>query len=224
MKNKGIVAVVPTRKGSQRVLSKNTRPFADTSLLELKINVLKKVRGIDKIVVNTDCERSVSIAKKYGVNAHVRDPYFASSEVTNDIHWKHIADTTDGEIILMAQTTSPMVKVSTYEKAINLYLSSDYDSVNSVNLEKKFLWHQGKPLNYDIKRTPKSQELPDIVSLNFAITVISKIIMYERENVVGVNPKFLILDKVQSVDVDDQIDFEFAEYTYSKYGFSWLLQ
>ena len=52
--------------------------------------------------------------------------------------------------------------------------SNEYDSINSVTPEKKFLWKNGKPINYEVNLTPKSQDLPNIVSLNFAITVIKK--------------------------------------------------
>ena len=37
-----VKAVVPIRKGSQRVKDKNLRPFGDTTLLELKIGKLKE--------------------------------------------------------------------------------------------------------------------------------------------------------------------------------------
>ncbi|MDK2047649.1 cytidylyltransferase domain-containing protein [Aliarcobacter butzleri] len=226
MFKKIITAVVPVRKGSQRVLSKNTRKFADTTLLDLKLQVLKKVKNIDRIIVNTDCEISMEIAKKYNVEIYKREEYFASSNVTNDVHWKHIAEVTDTDILLMAQTTSPLIKVSTYEKAINDYISSLdlFDSINSVSKEKKFLWLDGRPLNYNIDKTPKSQDLPEIVSLNFAITIIDKSLMYHNGNVVGEHPKFLLLDKIESVDIDDMIDFEFAEFLYKKLGYDWLIK
>ena len=118
--NKILTAVVPVRKNSQRIISKNTRVFADTTLLDLKLNILKEVSMIDKIIVNTDCELSIEIAKKHNLEVHVRDSYFASSEVTNDVHWKHIAETTDTDYLMLAQTTSPLVKVSSYEKSIGL--------------------------------------------------------------------------------------------------------
>ncbi len=226
MSNKIITAVVPVRKGSQRVLSKNTRKFANTTLLDLKLQVLKKVKGIDRIIVNTDCEISMEIAKKHNIEIYAREDYYASSNVTNDIHWKHIAEVTDTDILLMAQTTSPLIKVSTYEAAIKDYIDSlnIFDSINSVSHEKKFLWLDGKPLNYNIEKTPKSQDLPEIVSLNFAITIIDKSLMYKKGNVVGEHPKFLLLDKIESIDIDDMIDFEFAEFLYKKLGYDWLIK
>ena len=224
MSKKIITAVVPVRKGSQRVLSKNTRKFADTTLLDLKLQILKKVKNINRIIVNTDCEISMEIARKYDVEIYKREEYYASSNVTNDIHWKHIAEVTNTDILLMAQTTSPLIKVSTYENAIKDYINSlnVFDSINSVSHEKKFLWLNGKPLNYKIEKTPKSQDLPEIVSLNFAITIIDKSLMYKKGNVVGEKPRFYILDKIESVDIDDMLDFEFAEFLYKKLGFSWI--
>jgi len=220
------VAVVPVRKGSQRVKSKNTRPFGDTSLLELKLKVLKHVNAIDEIVVNTDCEASIVIARQHGVSYHRRDDYYASSLVTNDQHWKHIAETTDTDVLMMAQTTSPMVRAGTYQMALDVFMGGNgsIDSVNSVSVEKKFLWRDGAPLNYNIDETPKSQDLPDIVSLNFAITIIERDLMIARKNVVGFRPRFVTLDRIESLDVDEQIDFEFAEFLYNKLGFEWLIK
>lgn len=221
MYKKKVTAVVPVRKGSQRVVSKNTRAFFDTTLLDLKLLVLKQVKGIDEIIVNTDCPVSIEIAKKHGVAVYIRDDFYASSDITNNLHWKHIAETTNTDVLLLAQATSPLIKIKTYESAIEefLNLENKFDSINSVSLEKKFLWKDGKALNYNPKITPKSQDLPDIVSLNFAITIINKEDMYNNENVIGKNPNFIVLDKIESIDIDDTIDFEFAEFMYSKLGF-----
>jgi len=223
-KNKKVTAVVPTRKSSQRIKSKNTRAFSDTNLLELKLKVLKKVKNIDNIIVNTDCPESIKIAKEYGVSIHTRDEYYASSNVTNNVHWRHIAETTDSDIILLAQTTSPLIKIKTYEDAIENFLMPDnkFDSINSVSIEKKFLWKDNKPINYQYSMTPKSQDLPDIFSLNFAITIIKKDDMLNYENVVGHNPHFVPLDDIEALDVDDMIHFEFAEFMYEKLGFKWF--
>ena len=52
---KKIVAVIPVRKGSQRVLNKNFKLFYDNkSLLERKIEVLQKVESLDEIIIHSD--------------------------------------------------------------------------------------------------------------------------------------------------------------------------
>ena len=219
-----VIAMVPVRAGSNRVLNKNTRPFADTNLLQLKLTVLKKLEDISKIVVSTDCEVSANIASKMGVAVQWRDKYFAGSTITNDLHWKHIAETTPGEIVFLAQVTSPLLRISSMRSAIRNFLILDgNDSINSVTTEKKFLWQNGESINYDSNVTPKSQDLPDIVSLNFGISIIARQVMIERKNVVGFNPSFVELDKIESLDVDDYTDFKLAEALYRDLGLSWLL-
>ena len=80
-----------------------------------------------------------------------------------------------------------------------------------------------KPINYNMDATPKSQNLPEIVSLNFAITIISKQTMMERKNVIGYKPSFFELGKVESLDVDDLTDFKIAELMYRELGTEWLM-
>ena len=216
--------MVPVRAGSNRVPNKNTRAFGNLSLLELKLVLLEKVSGITQIVVSTDCEISAKIADKFGAKVQWRNNNFAGSNVTNDQHWYHIADTTPGDIVFLSQVTSPLLRVSSMQNALNTFLNSEKnDSINSVSTEKKFLWENGKPINYDINLTPKSQDLPNIVSLNFAITITLKHSMMKRKNVVGYNPIFFELDKVESMDIDDLIDFNVAELMYKDLGLNWLM-
>ena len=59
-----ITAVIPIRSGSQRVKDKNLRPFANTTLMENKINSLLQVPELDSIIVNTNFEEAIGIVKK----------------------------------------------------------------------------------------------------------------------------------------------------------------
>jgi CMP-N-acetylneuraminic acid synthetase len=219
-----VIAMVPVRAGSTRVPNKNTRPFGGTSLLQLKLELLKKVVGITRIVVSTDCDTSADMALKEGAEVQWRNEYYAGSDVTNDQHWLHIAQTTPGDIVFLAQVTSPLLRVSSMQAALKAFLrSGTHDSINSVSAEKKFLWKDTKPINYNMDATPKSQNLPEIVSLNFAITIISKQTMMERKNVIGYKPSFFELGKVESLDVDDLTDFKIAELMYRELGTEWLM-
>ena len=219
-----VIAMVPVRAGSTRVPNKNTRPFGGTSLLQLKLELLKKVVGITRIVVSTDCDTSADMALKEGAEVQWRNEYYAGSDVTNDQHWLHIAQTTPGDIVFLAQVTSPLLRVSSMQAALKAFLKfGTHDSINSVSAEKKFLWKDTKPINYNMDATPKSQNLPEIVSLNFAITIISKQTMMERKNVIGYKPSFFELGKVESLDVDDLTDFKIAELMYRELGTEWLM-
>ena len=58
---------LPTRKGSERVPNKNTRPFAgiEGGLLENKIKQLLATNQLDEIILSTNDETRMHIAEKY---------------------------------------------------------------------------------------------------------------------------------------------------------------
>lgn len=58
-----ITAVIPIRSGSQRVKVKNLRRFANTTLMENKIEMLLNVPELDSIVVNTNSEEAIEIVE-----------------------------------------------------------------------------------------------------------------------------------------------------------------
>lgn len=167
-----ITAVVPVRKGSQRVPSKNLRPFADTTILELKLKTLKESGVFDDIVVNTDSEEAIAIAIANGVSYHRRDEYFASSVCSGSDFAVHLAETTDTDIFVYSPSTSPFVSIETMKECVKKFKESDdIDCVATVSAVKQFLWFDNKAVNYDPQNTPRSQDLPDFVALNFGFTV-----------------------------------------------------
>lgn len=219
MSRKKITAVIPIRKGSQRVPNKNFKEFyGGKNLLELKIEDLKKIQIIDEIIVNTDSDDAIGIANSYGVSYHLRKSYYASSECSQSDFFRNLAETTDSDIIIHTPCTSPLIKMETMYDAINRFIISENDSCNAVGLVKEYLWLNNKPLNYKIvnNTVPNSQDLPDVLKLTFGFNIISKELMIERSNIVGYNPLFYVVDEIEETDIDTQLDFEFAQLLYSK--------
>ena len=213
---KEILAIVPVRKGSQRVKNKNVRPFADTTLLEIKLKTLLQVDRID-IRIDTDCPKAIEIANQYGVQVHHRDVYYASSKCTNSEFFHHIAETTPEQYkyLMYVPVTSPLVKVETINNVIDeFYKTNNYDSVNTTSLVKHHMWLDGKPLNYDPENSPNSELLPKIHSLNYAVNILPRDLMIKRRNIVGYKPQFIILNSYEGVDIDYWFDFQVAEFFY----------
>ena len=168
-----ISTVLTVRKGSERVKNKNLKSFSKKNLLSYKIETLLKVKSIKKIIVNTDSDEAISVAKDYGVEFHKRDAYYASSQCPNNEFWEHIADNTKSDYILFTHCTNPMIKVKTYEDMIKIFQKEkeNHDSFNSVSEVKEFLILNKKPLNFNFSEAPNSQNLPDVIKLNFAINI-----------------------------------------------------
>ena len=215
MKIKALVAV---RSGSQRVVNKNIRPFAGSSLLEIKLNQLKRIPNIDGIVVNSNDDKMLEIASNMGCEVVKRDEYYASNQVSMSEVYRNMAENVNADVIAYINATNPLLNDRTIVQAIENYKKniSQYDSLNSAHLIKEFLFKENLPINYDLRHQPRSQDLPDISALNFAINIISREKMIECKNVVGYKPNIYIIDEVEATDIDNPIDFDFAEFVYKR--------
>lgn len=218
-----ITAVIPIRKGSQRVKDKNLRPFGNTNLMELKIASLLKVPELDSIIVNTNSDEAIDIVSKYymkrerKVTFHRREEYYASSECSGSEFFCHLGKVTDTDIFVYAPCTSPFIKPETISQCIRAFINrKDSDCVSTVSSIKEFMWLNGKPINYDPINAPNSQNLPDIVALNFGATVTSKEDLISNRNIIGKRPEFVQTSDIEAIDIDTPLDFTIAEQIYKK--------
>ena len=94
-----VKALVAVRSGSMRVQNKNIRPFAGSSLLEVKLNQLKRIPNLDGVVVNSNDDQMLEIAEKMGCEIVKRDPYYASNEVSMSDVYENMARQMDTDVI-----------------------------------------------------------------------------------------------------------------------------
>ena len=213
-----VKALVAVRSGSVRVQNKNIKPFAGSNLLEIKLQQLKRIPNLDGIIVNSNDDSMLKIASDLGCETVKRDEHYASNSVSMSDVYRNMAENCDCDVIVYANVTNPLLKDETIINAIECFKSnvSKFDSLNSAHLIKEFLFKDNLPINYDLRYQPRSQDLPDIYALNFAISIISKKDMIECKNVVGFKPNIYAIDEVEATDIDNPIDFEFSEFVFNK--------
>jgi len=213
-----IKALIAVRSGSKRVENKNIRKFGNTNLLELKIKQLQRMNVLDGIIVNSNDDVMLEIANSLGAEVVKRDEIYASNSISMSEVYKNMAENFNGDIIVYSNVTNPLLKDETFYNAINIFKNNvdEFDSLNTGHLIKEFLFKDNAPINYDLKNQPRSQDLPDIYAINFAISIISKENMIKYKNVVGLNPCIYGIDYYEATDIDNQIDFDFAEYMYCR--------
>lgn len=212
-----IKAVIPVRAGSQRAANKNIRPFANSSLLELKIKQLLRISGLDEVCVNSESEEMLEMAVRLGATPIKRDPHFSTDDCSINDVWENIAQTMDCDHVLYTNVTNPLVKDETYQKCIQKYMATDMTkSLNTVTGVRQFLWSNGKPVNYDPDNQPRSQDLPNMYHPNFAINLIGRRQMQELKCIFTRNFIPFRLGKLESIDIDDEEDFRIAEILYGE--------
>ena len=76
------------------------------------------------------------------------------------------------------------------------------------------MWLNNKPLNYKVNKSPSSQDLPNIMAITYGCCIIKKADMLKYKNVVTDKTKFVVLNDIESTDIDNELDFKIAEYLF----------
>jgi len=224
-KNGKITALIAVRKNSVRIPNKNIKPFGDTNLLTLKLKILKNIEEIDEIIVTSNCELALKIAKLLKVTYIKRDEYYCSDKCSGSEMLEHIASQCTTEHILYSPVTSPFISINHIKNAIKIYknLNTKYDCVITKSKIKEFIWDDNKPINYTVSDFPRSQDLTDnIFYINFGCCILPRKIMIQRKYIIGYNPLFINNYQENNftdidIDIDTPLDFETANLLYNKY-------
>ena len=89
--------------------------------------------------------------------------------------------------------------------------------MNTVSDVKEFLFLKNVPINFRLDKAPNSQNLPNIVKLNFAISILKTEFMSRKKTLIGNKPYFYKLDQIEGHDINTPYEFEFAKYLFKKY-------
>lgn len=209
---KNLTYVIATRKGSKRIKNKNVRKFGKSNLLEIKLKQIRRVDKKSKIFLSSDCKKSLNIGLKYGAIIDKRPGKYASDYVPMRAVYKYLAKKINTKNICYLHVTSPFLKDSTLKKAIKIFINNKKnDSIATVTQVKEYLWYKKKPINYNPKNHPKSQNLPEYLALNFAVNIISTKTMRSEGRIVGHNFYPLKLEFPESLDIDDQWQFDIGK-------------
>jgi CMP-N-acetylneuraminic acid synthetase len=228
MKN-SIAFFLPTRKGSQRVRSKNTRPFANIQggILELKLKQLLDCKSLANIVLSTNDEVCMEIANRIDSTSNrikiIARPEHLCLDTTklSDLI-AYVPQIINEEHIIWGHTTTPFIDGGDYDAGIEKYfekIKEGYDSLIGVMTLQNFLLDQnGNVFNYDANanRWPRTQDLPILYEVNHAMFITARSVYVKGNNRVGKKPFLYEQDKIKSFDIDWVDDFLIAEAIYDK--------
>lgn len=218
MSKKEIIGLVPVKGSSQRVPMKNLRKFGDTSLFELKLSQLSKSKGFEKIIVSSEEDNILSIAKREGFSIHKRDPKYSTSDIPMSDVYSYIASEIEGENIAWINVTNPLADSQIYTNAVQLYnkMEKNYDCLLSATNLQENIFYKGVPINFSPSPWPRSQDLKGACTLPFVINILKRKNMIKWGSCVGRSPYFYYLDKLDAWDIDNQEDFDFCEMIYNQ--------
>jgi CMP-N-acetylneuraminic acid synthetase len=221
-KNKTFLAIILARGGSKRLPNKNILTLKDKPLIAWSIEAGLHSQYIDKVIVSSDSDKILDISQTYGVDIIKRPDILASDTATSMDAIFHTLDNCKAyDYIILLQPTSPLRTSKDIDNAIEELLSKDADAIVSVcSMEHSPLWSntlaKDKNMSNFLKDevlNKRSQDLETYYRLNGAIYICKKDkLLEEKTFFIKDNIFAYVMDRKNSIDIDEEIDFKMAEF------------
>jgi CMP-N-acetylneuraminic acid synthetase len=213
-----IVAFVPMRHSSERVVGKNYRPFAGKPLYHHIVETLLACPQIDLVCIDTDSPVIIEeVPQRFpAVKVLIRPEHLRDGAIAmNDVLLNSVSQV-PADYYLQTHSTNPLLRRETISRALNQFLSqSNYDSVFGVTrLQTRLYNANGEAVNHDPNVLLRTQDLPPVYEENSNLYIFTKAILEERKNRIGHRPLMFEIDKAEAWDIDEEIDFRVAEFLY----------
>lgn len=221
LNGKTFLAIIPARGGSKRLPRKNVLELAGKPLIAWTIEAGLKSKYIDKIIVTSDDNEILDIAKQFGSDTLKRPDELSSDTATSFDVIKHTIENTDKyDYVVLLQPTSPLRTTEQINDAIELLENKKADAIVSVcEVDHSPLWSNTLPkdnnMNHFIRdemKDKRSQDLERYYRLNGAIYICkTDKLLHEKSFFIEDNIFAYCMDKKSSVDIDEQFDFEYVK-------------
>lgn len=215
-----IAALVPMKKNSERVPNKNMKLFNGKPLYHAIINTLLKSTYIDSIYIDTDSDLIINdvLINFPTINIinrpiELQGDFVSMNEIIN-----YNLTKTNYDIYLQTHSTNPLINTSTVDLAISTFIKNSFhDSLFSVTkIQSRFYWSDGSPLNHDINKLIRTQDLQPIFEENSNIYIFThQSFKDSNKKRIGLKPLMFEINKIESIDIDEVEDFNLAELIYA---------
>ena len=218
-----VIALLPMKGHSERVSNKNMRNFCDYPLYHAVMKSLLKSKYVSKIVINTDSNEIKQDALRFfkdSVIIHDRPESIRGDFVSMNKIIGYDIEKLMGEHFLQTHSTNPLLKTETIDRAIERYfevLNDGYDSLFSVTrLQTRLYDSNGRAINHNPDKLIRTQDLPPVCEENSCLYIFSRKSFLKKKRRIGENPFMFEIPREEAWDIDEEIDFEIAEFLYKK--------
>ncbi len=216
-----IVAIVPMRHKSERVSEKNFRSFNGRPVFNYIISTLLECPLISEIMIDTDSPFILEdAAKNFPTVCLIERPeHLRAGDIPMNTILLHDVTLIETDWYLQTHSTNPLLRTDTITTAINTFLSKlpEYDSLFSVTRIQSRFWNEmGRPINHDMNILLRTQDLPPIFEENSNLYIFNRKNLESRHNRIGKRPLMFEIDRLEALDIDEDMDFLIAEFLYKQ--------
>jgi CMP-N,N'-diacetyllegionaminic acid synthase len=233
---KSVIAIIPARSGSKGLPGKNIRELCGKPLIAWSIEAGLASEYIDVVVVSSDSQEIVDIAREFGASTpFIRPPSLATDEATSFDVVKHTLDYYESELhssfhyTVLLEPTSPIRENTDIDSMLEKLEAShgNFDAIISLgevhehpSIMKRIEAQKVERFSAELPMTAHRQNNA-IAYFPYGVGYISKTqTLVEEKTFYPQRTTFHLIQRHQCFEIDDIYDFISIEavINYSKVG------
>ena len=229
---KNVLCTICARGGSKGVKNKNIKILLNKPLIAYTIEQAKASNLFEHIVISTDSDDIANVAKEYGAEVFFKRDEEMASDTAGKLDVIRDAFTRSEDYygqkfdyLIDLDATAPLRAVEDIVNSFHQFLDNDNDNLitampsrrspyfNLVEVDATGKVSLSKKLDSSIVRR---QDAPKSYDMNASIYI------WKRETILCENSIFLektglyVMPEERSIDIDNELDFEFVEFLMGK--------
>jgi CMP-N-acetylneuraminic acid synthetase len=233
-----VIAAIFARGGSKGVPGKNVRALAGKPLIAHAIEVAKRSRYVDRVIVSTDDAVIAEAAAAWGADVpFIRPADLARDDSPEWLAWQHalraLADEADRDgqprcdVMVCVPTTAPLRSVEDVDACIRLLLESDADVVITVTPASRSPYFNMVTMDADgvatvvIPRTVatfRRQDAPAVYDMTTVAYAARAAFVLGASSLFEGRVRAVVVPQERALDIDTELDFRVAECLFGHGG------
>ena len=213
-----------------RIPLKNLKPLNGIPLVAYMIRAALNSKKLDRVIVSTDNQEIKNVSLELGAEVPFDRPAYISTDCPSELVTQHAVTFIEEEqeeqidIAVSMQPTTPFCLGSDIDKCVKMLQEHpEWDSVFSGNIvserpEWMFTFDEetsgGRLFIGEFLRgeTGVVQALPKLVTPNGGVYATRRSALFDQGVAIAPKTGVHVMSFERSVDIDEPIDFEFAEF------------
>lgn len=215
---KKIICFIPARKGSKRLPFKNGKNLNDKPLFEYSVEVAKKSKYIDDIIVSTDSEIILERAHAMGcIKNNLRPDNLSqdTSRIIDSMLYEMSMLEKKYDAIVLLQPTFPYRTVDMLDEAISKYFEEESSLITVVKAKEQPIFMRKILNNKLVKLICDSSDIRSQMFETYYKIIgciyINNVNLLDTKTVLNENSVPFIIDEKFDIDIDTIDDFNRAE-------------
>ncbi len=223
-----ILGIIPARGGSKTVPGKNIKKLNNKPLLQYTFNVANKANGLSDVILSTDDEAIMEVAKQIGLKVPFKRPVDLALDSSPTLPVIQHAlkffmnKGTHYDAVCLLQVTTPFKTSEFIDKAINKFINTRADALISVQkvphkYNPHWIFKENGEGNLELFTNEKEivtrrQDLPsDYYFRDGCIYITKTEVLLEQNSLYGSKISYIESPEEAAINIDTMSDWKMAE-------------